>query len=157
MPEVQKWEQPPAIKIYEALGAVADGRIEVGQDGVRVYSSSRKKQYEVTYNAVENAIMANDNGSYWKGYLGYPAIAFLMRAGVLEYKEEYAKLLKSIPWKDINVRFKNDFARSLDHILSSLTEENKKGIEAYVASVEKQISALGLKMLGPKKKPPQGY
>ncbi|MFZ1075166.1 MAG: hypothetical protein WAN50_02225 [Minisyncoccia bacterium] len=35
-----KWKKPPVIKIYEALGAVADGRIEVDGNAAKVYSSS---------------------------------------------------------------------------------------------------------------------
>src|ERR1700733_3253094 len=61
-----KWKQPPVIKIYEALGAVADGRVEVSGDTAKVYSSTGNKFYDVTYDPAEQAIMTNDNGSYWK-------------------------------------------------------------------------------------------
>jgi len=60
---------PPLIKIYEALGAIADQRIELIQGlfvEAKVYSSSREKYYTVTYDAANKAIMLNDNGSYWK-------------------------------------------------------------------------------------------
>jgi hypothetical protein len=29
IPTTMKWRHPPLIKIYEALGAIADGRVEV--------------------------------------------------------------------------------------------------------------------------------
>lgn len=43
-----KWKLPPKIKVYEALGCVVDGRVElVGEHEARVYSSSRGKSYVV--------------------------------------------------------------------------------------------------------------
>jgi len=74
---------PPKVKIYEALGAVADGRVVVGNDNGEVSSSSGNKKYVVRWDAKNKAIMTNDNGTYWQGYLGYPAIAYLMACLVL--------------------------------------------------------------------------
>jgi hypothetical protein len=102
------WKLPPKIKIYEALGSVADSRLEVMGNSAKVYSSSRGKYYTVTYDAAQQAIMCNDNGSYWQGYLGYPAIAYLLESGVISYDHDLAKLLGDIHWKDINQGFKND-------------------------------------------------
>lgn len=152
-----KWKRPPVIKIYEALGAVADGRVEVAGNTAKVYSSSGNKFYEVVYDPEQNAIMANDNGSYWRGYLGYPAIAFLLKIGVLSYKDDLANLLKSIKWKDINQKFKNDFDKTLAHIEELMTEEQRKELWNYVREVDGKIVALDLNFLGPKQKPPAQY
>jgi len=35
-----KWKHPPIIKIYEALGSVADGRLKLDGNFAKVYSSS---------------------------------------------------------------------------------------------------------------------
>jgi hypothetical protein len=78
-----KWKTPPDTKIYEALGTVADGRVKVEGNTAKVFSSSGNKHYDVEYDPKASAIMANDNGSYWNGYLGYPAIAFLMATNVI--------------------------------------------------------------------------
>ncbi|MFH1472824.1 MAG: hypothetical protein ABIF06_00195 [bacterium] len=107
-----KWKHPPIIKIYEALGAVADNRVEISGNIAKVYSSTGNKFYDVSYDSQANAIMSNDNGSYWKGYLGYPAIAYLFKIKTLEYKSEFGDLLKGIHWKDINKKFKNDFNKT---------------------------------------------
>ena len=104
-----KWGSPPDIKIYEALGAVADGRVEMNGTTAKVNSSSGGKFYDVEYDPSAGAIMTNDNGSYWKGYLGYPAIAFLMLSGTLPYDSGMGELVKGIAWKDVNTKFKNDF------------------------------------------------
>lgn len=61
--------------------------------------------------------MSNDNSSFYKGELGYPSIAFLMKLGVLSFDQDCANLLKGIAWKDINQKFKNDFEKALDFIL----------------------------------------
>ncbi|MFA6315278.1 MAG: hypothetical protein WC648_02845 [Candidatus Paceibacterota bacterium] len=152
-----KWKHPPIIKIYEALGSVADGRVEVDGNTAKIYSSSRNKYYDVLYDPNNGSIMTNDNGSYWKGYLGYPAIAFLMKIGSLSYDPDLAELLKGIAWKDINQKFKNDFDKTLEYILSDKTDDNRKRLEDYARKVDKEISDLNLNMLGKKVLPPDGY
>ncbi len=64
------WKIPPKIKIYEALGCLADGRLKKVDGKVQVYSSSGQKFYTVTFDEKKKAIMTNDNGSYWIGYWG---------------------------------------------------------------------------------------
>jgi len=152
-----KWKHPPITKIYEALGTVADGRVEVSGNEAKVYSSSGNKFYNVKYSPDENAIIANDNASYWIGYLGYPSIAFLLKIGVLKLRPEMANLLKGVKWKDINTKFKNDFAKALDSIESSLNLKDRKNLDEYVKLLDKAIAKMNLTVLGPKTKPPEGY
>ena len=152
-----KWKHPPVIKIYEALGSVADNRLEVSGNAAKVYSSSGNKFYEIAYDAAKNAIMANDNGSYWKGYLGYPAIAFLLKAGLLNFRPDMANLLRGIKWKDVNQKFKNDFGKTLEYIEGSLKPIDKKALSIYVREVDRQIIELNLNLLGTKTTPPEGY
>ena len=154
---IMRWKHPPIIKIYEALGSAADGRVEVSQNSGKVYSSSRNKYYEVTYDPKSGAIMANDNGSFWKGYLGYPSIAFLMKIGVLPYEKYVGELLTNIPWKDINQKFKNDFDKTLEFILSSKTETEKTNLKIFTEKVDQEIKKLNPSLLGKKAKPPEGY
>lgn len=152
-----KWSHPPIIKIYEALGAVADGRVHVDGNSAKVYSSSGNKFYTVTYDASTSAIMVNDNGSFYKGYLGYPAIAFLMQIGELLYSANVGEKLKGVAWKDINQKFKNDFGKSLEFILQSLTTAERKDLENLVSEVDAALSAKEFSLLGTKVKPPEGY
>ena len=152
-----KWQHPPIIKIYEALGALADGRVEILGNAAKVYSSSGNKFYDVSYDPNSKAIMANDNGSYWKGYLGYPAIAFLLKIGELPYKAEFGELLKGIKWKDINQQFQNNFDKTLQYIESSLSEKDRKNLADYVILLDKKISESEYSLLGTKTIPPKGY
>ena len=153
----KKWLHPPMIKIYEALGSVADGRVDISGNTAKVYSSTGNKYYDVTFDSIKKEIMTNDNGSYWKGYLGYPAIAFLMKIGALQYDTKLASLLKDIAWKDINQKFKNDFDKTLEFILLSMTDADKKDLTEFVNKTDKEIARLYLGLLGKKTKPPDGY
>lgn len=152
-----KWKIPPVIKIYEALGAVADGRIEVGSGGGKVWSSSRDKTYVVKWDSVNKAIMTNDNGTYWQGYLGYPAVAFLMVIGVMNYDKEVADALKGIAWKEINTWFKNDFDKTIEFVLGLAEEKGmgRKRIEDEIERTLKQLDELELVWLGKKIRPPK--
>jgi len=152
-----KWKNPPIAKIYEALGSVADGRVEVAGNTARVYSSSRNKYYDITFDVSAKAIMSNDNGSYWQGYLGYPPIAFLMKIGMLSYDPAIGDLLKGVAWKDINQKFKNDFVKGLEYVLSSKTEDERKRLDEFARRVHAEIKSLDLDMLGEKAVPPRGY
>ncbi len=153
---------PPKVKIYEALWAVADERIHMEwffSNEAKCYSSSWNKFYTIKYDPDKRAIMMNDNGSYWNGYLGYPGIAFLMEKWVLLYDPEFAFMLKGIAWKDINQKFKNDFDKTILYILENLKNKwlDVDGIGREVDDIYEQIETLHMKILWPKIKPPIWY
>ena len=153
------WQQPPQIKIYEALGALGDGRLKKEEGEWRCYSSSGNKFYTVEYDEEKNIIYSNDNGSYWVGYLGYPAIAYLMKIGKIKYSQKFAKALQNIKWKDVNVKFKNDFGKTEKYCQKLLVKRGYNLTEFLqeVENIEKQIKNLKLKKPARKKKPPTGY
>jgi len=146
-----KWKIPPIIKIYEALGCLADNRLEEGKI-IKVFSSSGNKFYTITYSEEENAIMANDNGSYWKGYLGYPSITYLMKIEKIKYDEKFSKALKGIKWKDLNQKFKNDFSKTIEHIRSGflLQGVNLAKFDKELDYILEQIKKLAINILGKK-------
>ena len=150
---------PSDIKIYEALGCVADKRITADGNNAMVSSSSGNKSYNVIYDPEKNAITTNDNGSYWQGYLGYPAIAFLLVQNIISYDPSCAEALRRIPWKDINVRNKNDFVKTQRDIIARavLQGYDATHLESEVGKIREQIHVLGLNKLGKTAKPPAGY
>jgi hypothetical protein len=154
------WKLPPIIKVYEALGCIADGRIKIEDNNTaKIYSSSGNKFYTVTYDPDQYAIMCNDNGSYWQGYLGYPAIAFLLIKNIIPYSPTSTELLKDIKWKDINQNFKNDFSKT-ENYCQSLIIERGGDLSTFLVDIN-QIHGY-LKdhpplLLGKKTKPPSGY
>lgn len=98
MPQLRKL--PPRIKIYEALWAIADERVEI--DGMfstqgKCFSASTKgKSYTISYDPEKNIITSNDSGSSNQGYIGYPAIAFLLKIWALKYSENILPMLRNI-------------------------------------------------------------
>src|SRR5487761_1911614 len=109
---------PPPIKVYEAIGAIGDGRLRaidnsVAQVGWDVVSSAGAKTYRVEISADGREISSNDNASYWQGYLGYPAIAVLLIRGLYRAPANVIDALAGIPWKEINRRFNNDYDQTL--------------------------------------------
>ena len=152
------WKIPPKIKIYEALGCIGDNRIKVDGNTAKIFSSSKGKFYSIEYDG-KDAIICNDNGSYYIGYLGYPAIAFLMFKGMINYESKYAEALKGIAWKEINVMFKNDFIKTETYVLDVLVERGFSREETIneVNKIFEQVNSLKLKLLGEKTKPPEGY
>jgi hypothetical protein len=83
--------------------------------------------------------MVNDNGSFYKGYLGYPAIAFLMSIGAIQYPAAIAEEF-IIAWKDINTKFKNDFDKTLAFILAEKSPQ--KRLRGKSAKIDNQIKEL---------------
>jgi len=154
-----KWKLPPIIKIYEALGCLANGRLKVTDSKVRVYSSSGNKYYAVQYSESKNAIMSNDNGSSWVGYLGYPSIAYLMKLGKLPFSKKYSEALKDIAWKDINIKNKNDFTKTMleiDEIMKQRGVDIKE-FHDFIDKIKKAIKEKDLSLLGTKQSPPKEY
>ena len=49
---------------------------------------------------------SDDNGTRFRGYIGYPIIAVLMLAGLLPRNPRLEEGLKGIKWKELNERFK---------------------------------------------------
>ncbi len=152
-----KWKHPQLVKLYEAIGCVADGRVEVSGDTAKVYSSSRNKYYDISYDSENHAIMSNDNSSFWKATPGYPAVGYLLKIGVLPYDSQIGELLKGIAWKDINQKYKNKFDKALEHILSTKSENERALLLSYVHKIDDEIKKLDLKMLGKRTTPPEGY
>lgn len=154
---VSIWKLPPKIKVYEALGAIADGRVVINGNTARVGSSTGNKEYAVTFNLKNNQIMANDNGSYWQGYLGYPAIAVLMLKNKILYNIKVSGELKDISWKKLNKQYKNNWDKTIAHIHQDL---QAKGIsiaevEREVQNIMEQLSQETYYYFGKKIRPPK--
>ncbi|MGD0672745.1 MAG: hypothetical protein ABSB13_11735 [Candidatus Binatus sp.] len=118
-----QWKMPPLVKVYEALGAIGDGRVRI-EDGRRatVVSSDESKTYEVETSADGREIASNDNASYWQGYVGYPAIAVLIARGFYRPPANVTDALAGVAWKELNGKFKNDWARTIAEVEKALEQ-----------------------------------
>jgi len=115
----QIWKLPPLAKVYEALGAIGDGRVQLTDEmRAAVVSSSGDKTYTVELDSSAHQIASNDNASYWQGYLGYPAIAVLILRGLYQPRAEILRALAGVPWKELNTRYRNNYERTLADVLA---------------------------------------
>lgn len=138
----EKWKMPPAAKIYEAIGALGDGRVTLIDDShARVRSSGGEKSYDVEMSADGREVSSNDNASYWQGYLGYPGIAVMLARGFLKVNPAAVKALTGVPWKELNRRFRNDYAKTIAEVEARM---KKAGADpaAVHAEVDRVLRAL---------------
>ena len=154
------WKKPHISKIYEALTAIADARIElVGENKARCYSSSKGKFYEVEFDPETDSIMANDNTAFYTDAVSYPMIALLMLKGIIIYDPKLLGMLKEIVWKDINQKFKNDYDKAIEFVLAELKSKNIDTvfIQSEIGKIYELACNLQLNYLGEKIKPPVAY
>jgi hypothetical protein len=150
------WKLPPAAKVYEAFSALADGRVHLGPPGrAEVESSGRDRRYDVEWSEGFAVVGANDNASFWQGYLGYPAVAALLAAGALRADGAVTALLAGVPWHELNRRFRRDYAAAVDSVLAELEQRgaDRARIVAEVDAVLAQLAALA-PLRGPRRRPP---
>ncbi|MBI5569578.1 MAG: hypothetical protein HY914_06490 [Desulfomonile tiedjei] len=153
-----EWKLPPKAKIYEALGAIGDGRVTIVEPGqAQVASSDGSKTYLVEWSEDLRQITSNDNASYWQGYTGYPIVAVLMQLGRLDFSKDAAALLSGIPWKQLNRRFRNDYAKAIATVLDDLEAKGtpRETITAEVDRIVVQLEGLRLEKLPRRKRPPK--
>jgi len=138
---------PPKIKVLEATGAIADGRIkQINEREFTVISSEGDRTYSVYVDLKKKEACSTDNGTKFRGYIGYPIISILMIKKALPYNENIARALSHIDWKALNEKYKK----------YSLVEEEVKRIalskgvsettiEAFKERVYKELKKIRLK------------
>jgi len=147
---------PPPVKIYEALGAIGDGRVRLDDEHhALVTSSEGDKTYEVEIGADGREISSNDNASYWQGYLGYPAIAVLLMRGLYRPPANVIDALAGIPWKEINRRYKNDYDATIAEV-NRIVEASGHDPDAIASEVESVLEVVKkfAPMRGKRRRPP---
>jgi hypothetical protein len=151
------WKLPPRAKVFEAFTAVADGRVRlIGSGAATVCSSRGDKTYDVEWSEDGRTIGANDNASYWQGYLGYPIVAVLLARGSLHADVDAVAALAGVSWHELNKQFKRDYDAVVAAVLGEL--EARGGdpalVELQVDAVLGQLAALDLQRAGRGRRPP---
>jgi len=145
---VATWKQPPITKVYEALSAVADGRVKLtGETSAQVVSSGGDKTYTVKWSPDGGEITSDDNATRWQGYLGYPIIAVLLLISRVPYDPAVAKWLAGVPWHDLNKRYKRNYDAAVDHVLEGLrlSSGDVGAVRAEAVRIHRALARLGLK------------
>ncbi|MFN7105423.1 MAG: hypothetical protein ACK4M3_02385 [Pyrobaculum sp.] len=133
---------PPRVKILEALGALVDGRVHMVAEGrCEVTSSEGDRKYHVVIQGSE--AYSDDNGTMYRGYVGYPIIACLMAAGVLPVDMELGKKIREVPWRKLNQQFKK-YEEVMKYIYRERNIESQKA-ERYVDMVTKKLKEMQLR------------
>jgi len=143
------WRIPPRVKILEALGSIADKRISILSEKVvngktvikaMCISSEKNRVYNIIYIPEDNSIFSDDNGSKFKGYLGYPSIALLMLKKVLSFSPEISLFLKNVPWKKMNEKFKN-YYKTESEVKRMLAKKgiSEKKVDKFIEKIIKEI------------------
>lgn len=143
------WKVPPKVKVYEALGCIADNHVEfISEKEAIVTSSEGNRKYRVTFEIEKNFINSDDNGSKYRGYLGYPSIAVLMLKGILPFDERISSSLKGIKWKSLNDEFK-DYNRTIEEALRVAESRGfkKEEIEYFANKVIEEIKSKRFKRI----------
>jgi hypothetical protein len=152
-----QWKMPPVAKVYEALSALADGRVQITAPGrAEVVSSAGDKTYTVTWSEDGRRIGSDDNASVWQGYTGYPIIAVLLATGRIPHNPAVAGLLAGVPWHDLNERFKRDYDAAVESVLQGIEDRggDRAAIVRQVEAIYRQLEGLGLER-GPRRPPRQ--
>lgn len=139
-----EWKPTPEIKVLEALGCIADDRIRLTEDGAEVISSDGTRKYKVVFDG--ESIGSTDNGTRFRGYMGYPIIAYLMVKGLLPYDEKIAQGLKGFPWRRLNEKYKRYWI--VEKIALKRLEERgveEKRVKEFVRKVLGKLKDLGLR------------
>ena len=138
----EPWKMPPIAKVYEAIGALGDGRVTI-EDSTHasVKSSDGSKTYEVEISGDGREISSNDSASYWQGYLGYPAIAVMLARGLYSPRVDVVKALTGVPWHELNTRFRNNYDRTIAEVLQQ-AEQNGYDVAAIRREAKTVLDAL---------------
>mgnify|MGYP001772501258 CR=1 FL=1 len=143
---------PPRIKILEAAGSIADGRVKILRDEASrveaiVGSSLGDRSYRVVLSiAGPKAVMASsdDNGTRFRGYIGYPIVAVMMLKGLLPRDPVVEEALRGVQWRVLNERFKS-YERVLEEVFKSVESRLGRGVvervKAYMGRVEAELSS----------------
>ena len=114
------------------------------------------RSYTVEWSDDLTSVTSNDNASYWRGYLGYPAVAVLLTIGSLHADETIVALFAGVPWHKLNRRFKRDYDAAVDSVLGALAESgvDRDRVAAEVDAVLAQLAALELQRPPRRRRPP---
>ncbi|MCS7364850.1 MAG: hypothetical protein NDF54_05370 [archaeon GB-1867-035] len=132
---------PPRIKVLEALGCIADNRIEFLKDKyAKVTSSLGTREYDVYVDLNRGVAYSSDNGTTYRNYIGYPIISFLMLKNTLPFNKKIAEALKGIPWKTLNEKYKK-YALVEREILKMLKEKgiSRKEVNEFIKTVMEKL------------------
>jgi hypothetical protein len=92
-------------------------------------------------------ITSNDSGSLHQGYLGYPAITFLLKLGKLTYNPRFLPRLRGIDRNGIKQKVNKHHEETLRLLLGTLFQQGYE-VDDLVKEVERMYEELESLELG---------
>ncbi len=137
---------PPRIKVLEALSAIADGRVRREGDHYVIVSSDGSRSYTVYVDEGKGLVYSNDNGTVYRGYVGYPIMAVLMMLGLLSFNKELSEGLRGVPWRELNEKYKS-YSMVMDVIRRRVGEDKWPLYEKFIDEVLGELRKLNLRLM----------
>lgn len=150
------WTRPPRGKLLKAFSTIADGRVVDDSDHQAGVISSTGKHYVVEYDASKNAIVSNDGGSFFRGYLNYPMIAYLMKRRKLPRDKRVWSWFAGLNYHVLSRDHQRDYVAIEREILRKSGHDSSRDVERlnrYVADVYRAIGERNLARLPSNKLP----
>lgn len=143
--EEKPLEMPPRIKCLEALSAVWKGRVRrVGDGEFEVVSSRGERTYRVIIKG--QSVFSDDNGTIYRGYIGYPIIAALIVLGILPNEERLGRAIADVEWATLNETLKS--YRKVEERVKAKARESgisSSDVDGYVETCMRELSKLSLR------------
>lgn len=133
--------------MLEAAGSIGDDRVKVlSESEARVSSSTGEREYRVVVvgeGEGKYRAFSDDNGTIYRGYVGYPIIAFLMARGALPVNDAVARAMAGVPWKELNERYKSySVVESLVVQRAEKMGVPREVVYGYVNEVMRKLSSM---------------
>ncbi|MEB3780204.1 MAG: hypothetical protein GSR85_08245 [Desulfurococcales archaeon] len=143
---MRKLELPPDIKVLEAAGALGDNRVRIIESNAKTVAEVTSSDGSRTYRTAiiiknGNVIVAysDDNGTRFRGYIGYPIIALLMIKNLLPRDTRLENALRGVKWKQLNQKFKR-YQLTKEYVLKrASTVMPVEEIQEYVRRVMSRL------------------
>lgn len=140
----------PISKIYEALSAIADNRVEkTNENTFIVLSSDRSKGYTIIKNG--DTYSSNDNATVWQHYAGYPIVSVLLYEGRVTCPLTLLEPFVGIDWHSLNKKNKNDYDASIKEAFASLDKTTQETLQKACLFIKSQVESLPLAIKGNRK------
>ena len=122
-------------------------------------SSDGAKTYLVVWDREKTAFGANDNASYWVGYMGYPIIAALMSLDVLLVNHKLADWLAGVNWNQLNKTYKKDYDAAVEYVLDQIARRSgpRDGIKEHAEALFAGLKDLNIGRITPPGPPPKRF
>ena len=138
---------PPIEKFYEAYSALADDRVNMGENEATVTSSDGAKAYKVEWQ--QDTYSSTDNATLWQGYAGYPVISIIKKKKRLTVDKNIFSRFSDINWNSLNKKHKRDYRAALLEVYEQkqFTDEEIQHVEDITAQAFEQLKNLPLKIV----------